>query len=508
MTLARWTPPRLISGRHSDERTVDWLELFYDLVYVAALIQLGQILVDDLSWEGVADFVALFTLLWWIWTITTNLKSRAQVDDLIHRFLIFAQMFAIGAAAVVIGAAFGERSQQFAAAFFFIQLTLTLMFARIWWRIPSARALTSRLFTANAAATVLWLVSIATGPPLRYWLWAAAFLASISWVLSTNARRLVTRDFPPDLEHLTERYALLTIIVLGESFIKVIGAVADKGATAATYVHGLFSFLTSVGLWWTYFDDVADSPIKAGSDRVPGTTLWSGLHLPLTMGLTAVGVGLKEIVLSDFSQTVDPAGAWVLIGALSLVFLSVAALDLVTKSRHFGVRDRDRVIWRLVAVALLIGLGLVAPLLTTTVFAALVALIVVAQIAIEAYVAKRADAAIRVDVDRIISSPQPDARCEHLADIADVKPTSAGCKTCIENGMVWVHLRFCTICGQVGCCDDSQGRHAAGHFVETAHATMRSMEPGENWAWCYMDEVGLQNVSRSEHRDGNEDRTR
>ena len=165
------------------------------------------------------------------------------------------------------------------------------------------------------------------------------------------------------------------------------------------------------------------------------------------MGLTAVGVGLKEIVLSDFSQTVDPAGAWVLIGALSLVFLSVAALDLVTKSRHFGVRDRDRVIWRLVAVALLIGLGLVAPLLTTTVFAALVALIVVAQIAIEAYVAKRADAAIRVDVDRIISSPQPDARCEHLADIADVKPTSAGCKTCI-----WNERRIVTVdmLGRVG----------------------------------------------------------
>ena len=78
MTLARWNPPQLTSGRTRDQRVVDWLELFYDLIYVAALIQLGQSLVDDLSIEGIGRFVVLFTLLWWAWTGTTFLRNRIR----------------------------------------------------------------------------------------------------------------------------------------------------------------------------------------------------------------------------------------------------------------------------------------------------------------------------------------------------------------------------------------------------------------------------------------------
>lgn len=494
MTLARWTPPRLISGRHSDQRTVEWLELFYDLVYVAALIQLGQILVDDLSIRGVGRFAALFTLLWWVWTSTTFLKNRIEVDDFAHRFLIFAQMFGIGAAAVVIGEAFTARSSQFALAMFFVQLTLVLMYLRVWWRLPGSRRMVGPLGIANAIAAAIWLASLAAPTPQRFWLWGLAFLVSISWAVSGRFRRVLSRDFPPDLEHLMERYALLTIIVLGESFIKVVGAVADQGATASTYVHGFFAFLTSVGLWWTYFDDVADSPIKPRGEGPPGAAAWTTLHLPLTMGLTAVGVGLKTVVLSDFGETLKPAASWVLVGALIVVFLSVAAIDSITRSRHFGVRERDRVAWRLVAVALLVALGFAAPSLTTTTFGALVAAIVIGQIAAEGLMAKKADRAMRVDVDRVIQTALVGARCEHLEQLADTLPRTAGCLQCTENGMVWVHLRFCTACGQVGCCDDSQGRHSAAHYMETGHDTMRSMEAGEDWAWCYTDEVGLRSV--------------
>jgi low temperature requirement protein LtrA len=495
MTLARWTPPRLISERHPDQRTVEWLELFYDLVYVAALIQLGQILVDDLSWRGVGRFVVLFTLLWWVWTSMTFLKNRVEVDDLAHRFLIFAQMFGIGAAAVAVGGAFGARSVQFAFAFFFVMLTLVLMYVRVWLRIPGARSLLGPLSVLTAIAAAIWLASVFVPVPLRYWLWGVAFLVSVSWTLSPRYRALLARDFSPDEDHLMERYALLTIIVLGESFIKVVGAVADMGASTSTYVHGLFAFLTSVGLWWTYFDDVADSPIKARSGRLPGVAAWTTLHLPLTMGLTAVGVGLKEIVLSDLGEAIDSAGAWVLVGALVLVFLSVAALDAITRSRHFGVRERDRVMWRLVAVVLLLILGVAAPAMTTTAFGVVVAAIVMGQIAIEALVAKQADRAMRVDVDRVIASALVGARCEHLERLSNTRPSTAGCLECVDNGMVWVHLRFCTVCGQVGCCDDSQGRHAAAHFAEAGHGTMRSMEPGEDWAWCYIDVVGLRSVA-------------
>ncbi|GAA4398246.1 Na+/H+ antiporter [Fodinibacter luteus] len=81
--------------------------------------------------------------------------------------------------------------------------------------------------------------------------------------------------------------------------------------------------------------------------------------------------------------------------------------------------------------------------------------------------------------------------CEHLA-AAEVPraPTSAeGCRRCLAEGLRWVHLRACAQCGEVGCCNSSPGRHADAHFHETGHPVMRSIEPGEAWRWCYVDEV-------------------
>ena len=81
--------------------------------------------------------------------------------------------------------------------------------------------------------------------------------------------------------------------------------------------------------------------------------------------------------------------------------------------------------------------------------------------------------------------------CEHLAAAETPKaPTTAeGCPTCLAEGLTWVHLRSCAECGQVGCCDSSIGRHAEAHFHETGHPVMRSIEPGEAWRWCYVDEL-------------------
>ena len=82
--------------------------------------------------------------------------------------------------------------------------------------------------------------------------------------------------------------------------------------------------------------------------------------------------------------------------------------------------------------------------------------------------------------------------CSHLDQIHDVKPHTAGCEECMKTGQRWVHLRMCLSCGHVGCCDTSPGKHATKHFKDTQHAIMRSMEPGEDWAWCFVDEVELE----------------
>ena len=79
--------------------------------------------------------------------------------------------------------------------------------------------------------------------------------------------------------------------------------------------------------------------------------------------------------------------------------------------------------------------------------------------------------------------------CVHLREIHDVTPSSNGCEDCLKIGDTWVHLRLCETCGHVGCCDSSKNKHATKHFHSTEHPVVRSIEPGENWGWCYVDEL-------------------
>ncbi len=88
--------------------------------------------------------------------------------------------------------------------------------------------------------------------------------------------------------------------------------------------------------------------------------------------------------------------------------------------------------------------------------------------------------------------------CEHAAKVKPVPPrTPAGCEECLAAGTSWVHLRLCLTCGHVGCCDDSPGRHATRHAQATSHPVIASYEPGERWAWCYADQVGVDVPSKA-----------
>jgi hypothetical protein len=82
--------------------------------------------------------------------------------------------------------------------------------------------------------------------------------------------------------------------------------------------------------------------------------------------------------------------------------------------------------------------------------------------------------------------------CTHLDTIAAVDPSADGCEDCLRTGGRWVHLRMCQTCGHVGCCDNSPGRHATGHWHSSRHPLIRSFEPGEEWFWCYPDELAFE----------------
>jgi uncharacterized UBP type Zn finger protein len=79
--------------------------------------------------------------------------------------------------------------------------------------------------------------------------------------------------------------------------------------------------------------------------------------------------------------------------------------------------------------------------------------------------------------------------CTHMDQIEPVTATTEGCEECLRLGDEWVHLRLCRTCGHVGCCDSSKNKHATRHFRQTQHPIIRSLERGERWNWCYVDEI-------------------
>jgi uncharacterized UBP type Zn finger protein len=99
-------------------------------------------------------------------------------------------------------------------------------------------------------------------------------------------------------------------------------------------------------------------------------------------------------------------------------------------------------------------------------------------------------------VAQVVDDNEPRRRtvekeCTHRGSIREVTPSGAGCKECLEMGDTWVHLRLCLACGHVGCCDSSKNKHATRHFHATSHPIVQSFQPGEDWRWCYVDEVYL-----------------
>ena len=82
--------------------------------------------------------------------------------------------------------------------------------------------------------------------------------------------------------------------------------------------------------------------------------------------------------------------------------------------------------------------------------------------------------------------------CSLLITFKPITPMTDGCEECLATGDTWVHLRLCRACGHVGCCDNSKNKHATKHFKKTGHPIITSLEPGEGWSWCYVDEIDME----------------
>ena len=389
-----WRPPRLYpqvkggestadQNEHTDEHGETWLELFYDLVFVAVLIQLGNVLSDDVSWAGVGRFAVLFAPVWWIWSNFTFYMNRFEVDDLWHRLIIAVQIFFIAWLGASVGGAFGELSTQFVLCYVAIRLTLIALYLRTYRQVPETRALLRHyLFGFNGVSVVLWLASLLLPAGLRYLLWLAAFVWEVAY---GQVPPLVTlhERFPFRREHFQERFGTLIIIVLGETFIKTITVDSSLTLTRAAFLFSAPGVAILFGLWWLYFEDTEDTQGDAIHRANPAP--WLFTHLPLSLALVAFGVAAKKLLEGTYDAHLNPEYALLYGGSLVLYALAMAALNLLGhKAFH---RSRAGVRFGMAAaVALVTGLSLGASAISIV---AWVSLIIFGQVVHDLWLARR-----------------------------------------------------------------------------------------------------------------------
>src|SRR5919106_847068 len=317
----RWWQPPHPASQHPEERRITFLELFYDLVYVVIIAELSHALSGNISLAGVGIFIFLFIIVWWAWFNGAMYHDLHGNNDIRTRVFTFLQMITVAAMAVFAHNAIGEGSVGFALAYASFHLILTWL----WWRTgvydSHHRPLSLPYSRTFLVTSILFLVSIGMPAPWRFVLWALALLvdlAMLSLVL-TNRNTAIQEEMSRIVlisPSVVERFGLFTIIVLGEVIVGVVSGVAEH--PHLTWLAGGSAFLgmlIAIGLWWIYFDFVSGRP------PIPRTSKklwWIYLHLPVTMGITAVGASILNVV-EHAGEPLPSDVRWLLVGSIAVV---------------------------------------------------------------------------------------------------------------------------------------------------------------------------------------------
>jgi low temperature requirement protein LtrA len=368
------SPPRLRTLAEAEqERHASALELFFDLVLVVAVAQLGELLKADTSATGFLRYAALFVPIWWAWVGYALYADRFETDDVVYRLLVFGAMLALAAVAVTTPDALSDpgTSAGFAAGYFAVRAILVGLYARALRSEPVARPLATRYVTGFGIGAALWLASLLVAPPARFALWGAAVLVELATPLLSAA---AIRRVPFHRSHLPERMTLFTIIVLGETVLLAVTGVGEHlGATEAAVAA--IGFLVAACLWWSYFELVDDAPLQRGA------VAWQAFlygHLAVFAGITAAGVGVQLATREAAQPALDAGARWALCGGPAAFYLALGTMSVV------GIGDRSPAAWsRLGAGVAAAALAAFATGVEPLVVEALLLGVLVAQVALE-----------------------------------------------------------------------------------------------------------------------------
>ena len=348
--LRRWflRPPRP-HGEVIEDRTVSFLELFYDLVYVVLVGQIAHTLAEDVSWSGVLDFVVVFGLIWIGWFNGAQFHELHGRDDGRNRSFIFLQMGILTVLAVFTGQAASTDGEQFALTYAVLLAVLLWQWASVYRTdAPVYRPGAFRYLAGLVVSIAALLASSGMEDTARLAVWAAVVVGSIAIVVVYLLR------FPDDslgiraTHSMVERYGLFIIIVLGEVVLGVVdGLLAVEDLDFRTVATGVLGLSIAFGFWWTYFDYVGRRlPRQDGGSLA----LWLYSQLPTALAVAAAGAGMVSLIEHAADARTPEPSSWLLAGSVAAVLIALVP-TIVTLADY----RRLAALYRPIAVALLVG---------------------------------------------------------------------------------------------------------------------------------------------------------
>jgi low temperature requirement protein LtrA len=324
------------------------LELFFDLVFVLALTQCTALMVDNLSWEGLAQAMVVLALLWWTWTGYAWLTSVIDPEEGAVRLALLASMAALLIAALAVPDAFGDHALEFALAYGVVRAAHIGLFLLASRDDPMLRRSVAGLATSTGAGVGLLLGGGLLGGAWQAVLWALALLIDLGgpYFFGAEGWQLVPG-------HFAERHGLVVIIALGESIV-ALGVGADLGLTLGVTATAVLGIVLVFELWWLYFDVVAIANVwrlvrsPAGREQNElARDVYSYLHFLLVAGIVLGALGLHE-VLAHAYDPLKVVPAFALLGGVAAYLLG----HVVIRLRGAHTLNRQRLALAFVLFAL------------------------------------------------------------------------------------------------------------------------------------------------------------
>ncbi|HEX5587178.1 MAG TPA: low temperature requirement protein A [Acidimicrobiia bacterium] len=319
MTPATPSPAHNVPARG---QMIGWLELFYDLVFVAAILVLSSAVSHLHDATKITLVVAVFVSLWWIWLATTLFVDRHRVDDVPQQLLVLGQMFLVTVVAMEGHAGVVRDAQALSVAYGLLVGSVAVMYWRVVRVEPSSEARRHALLGALAAA--MFVVAAFVPDPGRYVIWVVGAVVTVLATLGPATER--RSETAIDEHHLLERFGAFTIIVCGEAFVKVAIAVSDAHVDEIDIIALAFQFVLTFVIWTSYFEDVPHAGIAARR-----RSSWVGLHLVLQLAIAGTAIGVSQLVKTDPLEHVPAEDILEITATLATVFLALAFLGLCTR---------------------------------------------------------------------------------------------------------------------------------------------------------------------------------